>query len=128
VRSLEWYIHATASQLYQKKKKSGQELALMGKKGVCERSQWRFLALSSFDAWNGFENTVAAFSLFHMSELLFIDMSVFVFTSVVPLTGCWSYGQGDIGQGMHIGQNGSRESGQVPAAFVFIPNDILRDE
>ena len=63
-----------------------------------------------------------------MSELLFIDMSVFVFTSVVPLTGCWSYGQGDIGQGMHIGQNGSKESGQVPAAFVFIHNDILRDE
>jgi hypothetical protein len=37
-------------------------------------------------------------------------------------------GHGDIGQGMHIGQNGSRESGQVPAALVFIPNDILRDE
>jgi hypothetical protein len=57
------------------------------------------------------------FPCFHMSELLFIDMSMFVFTSVVPLTGCWSYGQGDIGQGMHIGQSGNRESGQVPAAF-----------
>jgi hypothetical protein len=47
-----------------KKKENGQELAMMGKKGVCERSQRRFLALSSFNAWNGFENTVAAFSLF----------------------------------------------------------------
>lgn len=58
------------------------------------------------------------FPCFYMSELLFIDMSMFVFTSVISLTGCWSYGQGDIGLGMHIGQSGSRESGQVPAAFV----------
>jgi len=29
------------------------------------------------------------FPCFHMSELLFIDMSMFVFMSVVPLTGCF---------------------------------------
>jgi len=34
------------------------------KLGVCERSRRRFSELSSFDAWNGFENTVFAFSLF----------------------------------------------------------------
>jgi hypothetical protein len=86
--------------------------------GVCKRSRRRFSELSSFNAWNGFENTVVAFFLFpHVGIIVYRHGHVCIYERCTASV-CWSYGQGDTGQGMHIGQSGGRENGQVPAAFV----------
>jgi hypothetical protein len=70
------------------------------------------------------------FPYFHMSELLFIDMSMFVFTSVIPLTGCFIWVRRHRSGHAYWAKRKQREraSPSCICVVVFIPNGILQDE
>ena len=65
-----------------------------------------------------------------MSELLFIDMSMFVFTSVVPLTVCFIWARRHRSGHAYRVKRKQREraSPSCICVVVFIPNGILHDE
>ena len=70
------------------------------------------------------------FPCFYMSELLFIDMSMFVFTSIVPLTGCFIWARRHRSGHAYRAKRKQRKraSPSCICVIVFIPNGILRDE
>jgi hypothetical protein len=128
VRSLERYIHATASQLY--KNNNGQELALIKKKAFVKDREG--VSQKFHPSMHGMVLKIRwlHFPCFHMSELLFIDMSMFVFTSIVPLTGCFIWARRHRSGHAYRAKRKQRKraSPSCICVIVFIPSGIIRDE